>query len=86
MPGEEASLEIRNDLSMERLDNEFENLSLESKAHVALVHLRSPEGKQELIDQAIDDWTSNLRVGGRTAYIAACNGCAAPMSKFLVII
>ena len=71
---------------MERLDNQFKNLSLESKAHVALVHLRSSEGNQELIDQAIDDWTSNLRVGGRTAYIAACDGCAAPMSELLAII
>ena len=70
---------------MERLDSEFGRMSFESKAHVALIHLQSPEGKEQLIQEAIDTWASNSRVGVRTAFVAACDGCAAPMSGLLSI-
>ncbi|CAD7704742.1 unnamed protein product [Ostreobium quekettii] len=67
------------DLSMERLESEFDDLGMEGMAHVALT-LLSSEGQDgmELVERAVAAWTSNIRVGARTAYIAACDGCAAP--------
>lgn len=81
-PPEETPPQVVEDLSMERLEREFTNLAMESKAHVSLIHLADGE-KGELIDKSISDWISNFRVGGRTAYIAACDGCALPMSELL---
>ncbi|CAD7700532.1 unnamed protein product [Ostreobium quekettii] len=79
-PPEGTEPQIVDDISMERLDREFGKLDMESRAYVALIHLRNQsEAGDELVARAIDEWTSNFRVGGRTAYIATCNGCATPM-------
>lgn len=83
MPPEGTSPQVIEDLSMDRLNREFQDLNMESKALVSLIHLSNDE-QQELVDEAISDFISNLRVGGRTAYVAACNGCASPMSESVV--
>lgn len=70
---------------MARLQQEFDSLGMEAMAHVALVLLREGgDAGKDLVDQAVEVWTSNLRVGGRTAYIAACEGCATPTSEHLL--
>lgn len=67
---------------MERLSSSFESLDVESQAHYVLARLKMKEGKAHPdVQKAIDMWTSNFRVSGRTAYIAASRGASSPASN-----
>ncbi|GMH35163.1 hypothetical protein BSKO_03031 [Bryopsis sp. KO-2023] len=73
---------IERDLSMQRLSEEFDNLSVVHQAYYVHARLGMFDGiNHPDVHKAINTWTNNFRVGGRTAYIAAFHGSATPASN-----
>ncbi|CAD7696311.1 unnamed protein product [Ostreobium quekettii] len=80
-PPEDTPATISEDLSVARLEAEFGELSTDAMAQMALAQLRSGNATaREAALEAVKVFTSRLRTGGRTAYVAACDGCAEPAS------
>lgn len=74
--------DIVQDLSMGRLSKEFDTLGVESQAYYVLTRMRMRRRKRHPdIKKAINSWTTNFRVGGRTAYVASGKGSPSPASN-----
>lgn len=74
-----ASDAVKQDLSMSRLTKAVANLTMGSQTRVALTLLQKPSTSstdQQLVDGVISRLISNIRVGGRTAYVATDPGSA----------
>lgn len=81
-PPEGTPETIVNDLSMDRLSEESPSLSVESQAYYVLTLMAMGKGRRHPdIRKAIRSWTSNFRVGGRTAYVASGKGSPSPASN-----
>lgn len=73
---------VKRDLSMERLSKQFDSLGIESQAHYVLARMKMEGGGNHPdVQKAISLWTSNFRVAGRTAYVAASKGGSTPASN-----
>eukprot|EP01025_Chloroclados_australasicus_P057173 TRINITY_DN7117_c0_g1_i1.p1 TRINITY_DN7117_c0_g1~~TRINITY_DN7117_c0_g1_i1.p1 ORF type:complete len:972 (+),score=161.07 TRINITY_DN7117_c0_g1_i1:368-2917(+) len=77
----EYEQQIIEDLSLDRLIQSIESLSVESKAYLALLLLKDEEDRTEIQD-ILDAFTSSTRVGGRTAYISYSPDSAYPVGPF----
>ncbi|GMH38987.1 hypothetical protein BSKO_06885 [Bryopsis sp. KO-2023] len=74
--------QIVEDLSMDRLSDEFNSMNVESQTYYILTRISMGGGeKHPDIQKAIKSWTSNFRVTGRTAYIAQSKGSTTPASN-----
>eukprot|EP01025_Chloroclados_australasicus_P057180 TRINITY_DN7117_c0_g1_i5.p1 TRINITY_DN7117_c0_g1~~TRINITY_DN7117_c0_g1_i5.p1 ORF type:complete len:2201 (-),score=318.83 TRINITY_DN7117_c0_g1_i5:388-6837(-) len=78
---QEYEQQVVEDLSLVRLSENIDELSVEAKAYFALLLLKDEEERKEVQD-ILDDFTSSTRVGGRTAYISYSPSSAYPISPF----
>ncbi|GMH41739.1 hypothetical protein BSKO_09649 [Bryopsis sp. KO-2023] len=82
VPPERTSKQIVEDLSMDRLSEEFNSMDVESQTYYILTRMSMDGGENHPdIQKAINSWTSNLRVTGMTAYIARSEGSSTPASN-----
>ncbi|GMH46152.1 hypothetical protein BSKO_14120 [Bryopsis sp. KO-2023] len=81
-PPQSTPTTVVDDLSMERLSNELQEMGVESQAYYVLELLRrNPIDRHPDVKIAVDAWTSNFRVTGRTAYVANSIGSSTPASN-----
>lgn len=78
--------QVQADLSMERLSDDFETMSLESQAYYVLSRLRAGEKSHPDVQKAINSWTGRIRVGGQTGYISKEEGSSQAASKIFQIV
>lgn len=81
-PSSVVSMSIQADVSLDRLSEEFDEMTVEGQAYYILARLS--EDGDELhpdVEKAMDTWSSRLRAGGRTAYVSAEEGSAAAASE-----
>ncbi|GMH44585.1 hypothetical protein BSKO_12537 [Bryopsis sp. KO-2023] len=82
VPPPETSKQIVEDLSMDRLSQEFDSMDVESQTFYILTRISMDGGENHPdIQKAINSWTSNFRVTGRTAYVAQSEGSSTPASN-----
>ncbi|GMH44588.1 hypothetical protein BSKO_12540 [Bryopsis sp. KO-2023] len=82
VPPPETSKRIVEHLSMDRLSEEFDSMDVESQTYYILTRISMDGGENHPdIQKAINLWTSNFRVTGRTAYIARSKGSSTPASN-----
>ncbi|CAD7702674.1 unnamed protein product [Ostreobium quekettii] len=80
-PPKGTNARVANDLSMDRAASKVLTLSVEDQARFVLATLEAADGEaDENVQNVLEFWTSNLRVGSRTVYISDSEGSEYPAS------